>query len=333
VEDIDLVAGKIQKLVPHARVVFAHGQMSERMLEKIMIAFMNHEYDILVCTTIIETGLDIANANTIIIDNADYMGLSQLYQLKGRVGRSNRLAYAYLMYKKDKILSEVSEKRLKAIKEFTELGAGFKIAMRDLEIRGAGNLLGSQQHGHIASIGYDLYCKMLETEVNKVKGIKIEEPLEVSIDFKISAYVPSKFVENQQHKLELYKKISSIRDQDDAYAIEEEIEDRYGTIPNVIYNLMKISHVKALARHLQIKSVIDQKDKCVLEFADKEKLDLELVSQISVLFNRQVTFEFSKLPNMIFRYTKRDLNNDKRLLELEDFLLKIYNIKSEKLST
>ncbi len=333
VEDIDLVAGKIQKLVPHARVVFAHGQMSERMLEKIMIAFMNHEYDILVCTTIIETGLDIANANTIIIDNADYMGLSQLYQLKGRVGRSNRLAYAYLMYKKDKILSEVSEKRLKAIKEFTELGAGFKIAMRDLEIRGAGNLLGSQQHGHIASIGYDLYCKMLETEVNKVKGIKVEEPLEVSIDFKISAYVPSKFVENQQHKLELYKKISSIRDQDDAYAIEEEIEDRYGTIPNVIYNLMKISHVKALARHLQIKSVIDQKDKCVLEFADKEKLDLDLISRISVLFNRQVTFEFSKLPNMIFRYTKRDLNNDKRLLELEDFLLKIYNIKSEKLST
>ncbi|MCH4890675.1 transcription-repair coupling factor [Acidaminobacter sp. JC074] len=333
VEDIDIVAGKIQKLIPHARVVFAHGQMSERTLEKIMIAFMNHEYDILVCTTIIETGLDIANANTILIDNADYMGLSQLYQLKGRVGRSNRLAYAYLMYKRDKVLSEVSEKRLKAIKEFTELGAGFKIAMRDLEIRGAGNLLGSQQHGHIASIGYDLYCKMLETQVNKVKGIAVEEPLEVAIDFKISAYIPSKFVENQQYKLELYKKISSIRNQDDAYAIEEEIEDRYGTIPNVIYNLLKISHVKALARHLKIKSVTDLKDKCVLEFADKDKLDLELISQISVLFNRQVTFEFSKLPNMIFRYTKRDLNNDKRLLELEDFLLKIYNIKNEKQST
>jgi len=332
VEDIDLVAGKIQKLLPHARVVFAHGQMSERMLEKIMIAFMNHEYDILVCTTIIETGLDIANANTILIDNADYMGLSQLYQLKGRVGRSNRLAYAYLMYKRDKVLSEVAEKRLKAIKEFTELGAGFKIAMRDLEIRGAGNLLGSQQHGHIAAIGYDLYCKMLEVEVNKVKGIKVEEPIEVSIDFKISALIPSKFVTDQKYKLELYKKISSIRNQEDAYAIEEEIEDRYGTIPNVIYNLIRISHVKALAGHLKIKSVVDYKDKCVLEFADKEKLDLKLINEISVLFNRQVTFEFSKLPNMVFRYTKRDLINEKRLVELEDFLLNIYNIKVEKLS-
>lgn len=332
VEDIDLVAGKIQQMLPDARVVFAHGQMSERMLEKIMVAFMNHEYDILVCTTIIETGLDIGNANTILIDNADYMGLSQLYQLKGRVGRSNRLAYAYLMYKRDKVLSEVAEKRLKAIKEFTELGAGFKIAMRDLEIRGAGNLLGSQQHGHIAAIGYDLYCKMLENEVRKVKGIKVEETLEVTIDFKISAHIPSKFVQNQQYKLELYKKISSIRDQEDAYAIEEEIEDRYGTIPNVIYNLIRISHVKALARHLKIKNVTDFKDRVVLEFADKDKLDLKLINEISVLFNRQVNFEFSKLPNMVFRYTKRDLINEKRLKELEDFLLKVYNIKVEKLT-
>ncbi len=332
VEDIDLVAGKIQKLVPDARVVFAHGQMSERLLEKIMLAFMNHEYDILVCTTIIETGLDISNANTIIIDNADYMGLSQLYQLKGRVGRSNRLAYAYLMYKRDKVLSEVAEKRLKAIKEFTELGAGFKIAMRDLEIRGAGNLLGSQQHGHISAIGFDLYCKLLEVEVNKAKGIKVVEELEVTIDFKISAHIPSKFVTNQQYKLELYKKISSIRSQEDAFEIEEEIEDRSGTLPNVVHNLIRISHVKALAGHLRIKSVIDHKDKCVLEFADKENLDLKLINQISVLFNRQVTFEFSKLPTMVFRYTKRDLINEKRLKELEDFLLKVYNIKKEKRS-
>jgi len=332
VEDIDLVAGKIQQLVPDARVVFAHGQMSERLLEKIMIAFMNHEYDVLVCTTIIETGLDISNANTIIIDNADYMGLSQLYQLKGRVGRSNRLAYAYLMYKRDKVLSEVSEKRLKAIKEFTELGAGFKIAMRDLEIRGAGNLLGSQQHGHIASIGYDLYCKMLEIEVNKVKGIKVEEPFEVTIDFKVSALIPSKYVQNGQYKLELYKKISSIRNQEDAYGIEEEIEDRYGTIPNVVYNLISISLIKALASYLRIKLVVDHKDKCVFEFSDKDNLDLKLINEISVLFNRQVSFEFSKLPNMVFRYTKRDLINEKRLKELEDFLLKIYNIKKEKFS-
>jgi len=319
-------------MVPEARVVFAHGQMSERLLEKIMVAFMNHEYDVLVCTTIIETGLDIANCNTILIDNADRMGLSQLYQLKGRVGRSNRLAYAYLTYKKDKVLSEVAEKRLKAIKEFTELGAGFKIAMRDLEIRGAGNLLGSQQHGHIAAIGYDLYCKMLETQVNVVKGIVTEEPLEVTIDFKISAFIPSQFVENQQYKLELYKKISSLRNQEDAYNIEEEIEDRYGSIATVVYNLIGISLVKATARSLRIKSVVDLKDKVVLEFDDKDKLDLELINEISVLFNRQVTFEFSKVPNMVFRYTKRDLINEKRLKELSEFLLKINNIKQEKLS-
>lgn len=332
VEDIDLVAGKISKLVPEARVVYAHGQMSERRLEKIMLAFMNHEFDILVCTTIIETGLDIANANTIIIDDADKMGLSQLYQLKGRVGRSNRLAYAYLTYKKDKVLSEVAEKRLKAIKEFTELGAGFKIAMRDLEIRGAGNLLGSQQHGHIAAIGYDLYCKMLESQVSKVKGIEVEEELEVSIDFKISAYIPDKFVENQRYKLELYKKISSIRNQEDAYAIEEEIEDRYGTIATVIYNLIGISLIKALARRLKIKSVVDLKDRCVLEFADSQKLDLELINKISIECNKQVRFEFSKAPNMVFRYTKRDLINEKRLKELTDFLLKINNIRDKQLS-
>ncbi|MBN2794436.1 MAG: transcription-repair coupling factor [Clostridia bacterium] len=332
VEDIDVVAGHVQSLVPDAKVVYAHGQMNERKLEKIMLDFMNHEFDVLVCTTIIETGLDIANANTIIIDNADKMGLSQLYQLKGRVGRSNRLAYAYLTYKKDKVLSEVAEKRLKAIKEFTELGAGFKIAMRDLEIRGAGNLLGSQQHGHIAAIGYDLYTKMLEQQVNKVKGVEVEEDLEVSIDFKISAFIPSKFVENQQYKLELYKKISSIRDQEDAFAIEEEIEDRYGTIATVVYNLIGISLVKALARHIKVKAVTDMHDRCVLEFADSNNLDLKLINDIGVVFNRNVKFEFSKVPNMVFRYSKKDLIPEKRLKELTDFLLKVHNIKDNKLS-
>lgn len=329
VEDIDLVAGKIKDLVPDARVVYAHGQMSERKLESIMMSFMNHEYDILVCTTIIETGLDISNANTIIIDDADKMGLSQLYQLKGRVGRSNRLAYAYLTYKKDKVLSEVSEKRLKAIKEFTELGAGFKIAMRDLEIRGAGNLLGSQQSGNIASIGYDLYCKMLEQEVNKFKGKVVEEELEVTIDFKISAYVPASFVTNQQYKLELYKKISSIRDQQDAFDIEEEIEDRYGSITTVIYNLLSISLVKALAAKLKIKNVTDKKDFVEMEYASSEKLDLDLISKIGVKFNKCVKFEFAQKPMMVFRYSKKGLINEKRLKELEEFLLKINNIKEE----
>lgn len=327
VEDIDLVAGQIQLLVPEAKVVFAHGQMNERKLEKIMLDFMDHEYDVLVCTTIIETGLDISNANTIIIDNADKMGLSQLYQLKGRVGRSNRLAYAYLTYKKDKVLSEVSEKRLKAIKEFTELGAGFKIAMRDLEIRGAGNLLGSQQHGNIASIGYDLYCKMLETEINKFKGEVVREVLEVNIDFKISAYISSNFVTNQQYKLELYKKISSIRNQQDAYDIEEEIEDRYGTISTPIYNIISISLIKALACNLNMKAVIDKKDFVEFIFAKAENTDLELIKKINILY-RQVDIGKTR-PVMTFKYSKRGLVNEKRLKELQEFLLRINNIKEE----
>lgn len=327
VEDIDLVAGKIINMVPDARVVYAHGQMGERKLEKIMMGFMNHEYDVLVCTTIIETGLDISNANTMIIDSADKMGLSQLYQLKGRIGRSNRLAYAYLTYKKDKVLSEVAEKRLKAIKEFTELGAGFKIAMRDLEIRGAGNLLGSQQHGHIAAIGYDLYCKMLEIQVNKVKGIPIEEDLEVSIDFKISAYIDTRYVTEQAYKLELYKKISAIRHQDDAYAIEEEIEDRYGNLPQEVRNLIGVSYMKALARRARIKDVQDKKDRCIMTFAEPENLDLKWIQEISVIYNRKVKFEFAKDAKMIFNYPKGCVKADDRLKLLTEFLLNINNMK------
>ena len=329
VEDIDLVAGKIQNLVPEASVKYAHGQMSERKLENIMIDFMNHSFDVLVCTTIIETGLDISNANTMIIDDADKMGLSQLYQLKGRIGRSNRLAYAYLTYKKDKVLSEVAEKRLKSIKDFTELGAGFKIAMRDLEIRGAGNLLGSQQHGHIAAIGYDLYCKMLETQVNKVKGIHIEEALEVTIDFKISAYISDQYVTEPSYKLELYKKISAIRDQKDAYDIEEEIEDRYGTLPQEVLNLINISYLKAIARSLDIKEVQDKKDHCIFEFAKPDTLDLKWIQDIAVIYNKTVKFQFAKEAKMILRYSKDLVKAEERLKHLIEFLLKIYNMKSK----
>lgn len=329
VEDIDLVAGKIQNMVPDARVVYAHGQMSERKLEKIMMGFMDHEFDVLVCTTIIETGLDISNANTMIIDGADKMGLSQLYQLKGRIGRSNRLAYAYLTYKKDKVLSEVAEKRLKAIKEFTELGAGFKIAMQDLEIRGAGNLLGSQQHGHIAAIGYDLYCKMLEIQVNKVKGIVTEEALEVAIDFKISAYIDTSYVTEQAYKLELYKKISAIRDQEDAYAIEEEIEDRYGDLPQEARNLIGISYMKALARRVKVKDVQDKKDRCVMVLADPENLDLKWIQDVSIVFNRGVKFEFAKDAKMTLIYPKTTVKSEDRLKALTEFLKSIGDMKAK----
>ncbi|MFW6006952.1 MAG: transcription-repair coupling factor [Halanaerobiales bacterium] len=206
VKDIEKKADIIRKLVPEARVAVAHGQMSENKLEKLMFDFYNQEYDVLVCTTIIENGLDIPNVNTIIINRAEQMGLAQLYQLRGRVGRSNRIAYAYLLYKKDKILSEVAEKRLKAIKEFTNLGSGFKIAMRDLEIRGAGNLLGAEQHGHIASIGFSLYCKLLENAVQDLRGKK-EEEKEIEIDLEIDAYIPSDYIPDSEQKIEIYKKI------------------------------------------------------------------------------------------------------------------------------
>jgi transcription-repair coupling factor (superfamily II helicase) len=197
VNDIDQVTARLMKLVPDARIQFAHGQMSEVKLEKIMMQFLNHEFDVLVCTTIIETGLDISNVNTIIINDADRMGLSQLYQLRGRVGRSNRIAYAYLTYARDKVLPEVAEKRLKAVKEFTELGSGFKIAMRDLEIRGAGNILGAAQSGHMATVGYEMFVKMLEEKVRDIKGEEVIPEIDTTVEFNISAFIPDTFVTNR----------------------------------------------------------------------------------------------------------------------------------------
>ena len=223
VQKIHRIANQLAQLVPQGRIAIAHGQMSERQLEKVMLDYMNGEYDILVSTTIIETGLDISNVNTIIILDADKLGLSQLYQLRGRVSRSYRQGYAYLMYDKDKILSEVAERRLKTIREFTEFGAGFKIAMRDLEIRGAGNLLGGEQHGHMAAIGYDLYVKLLEETMRQLKGDHVERPEDTIIEVNIDAYISKNYIENQSHKIEIYKKIASIRDIDDMYRVEEEI--------------------------------------------------------------------------------------------------------------
>ena len=200
VNNIADVAAMIQKLVPEANVSFAHGRMKENELERIMYDFIDGEIDVLVSTTIIETGLDISNVNTMIIHDSDQMGLSQLYQLRGRVGRSNRTAYAFLMYKRNKMLKEIAEKRLGAIKEFTELGSGFKIAMRDLEIRGAGNLLGAKQHGHMQAVGYDLYCKMLNEAVKNLKGISTIEDFNTSIDLEADAYIPASYIVNEVQK-------------------------------------------------------------------------------------------------------------------------------------
>jgi transcription-repair coupling factor (superfamily II helicase) len=323
VKDIEKITSKIQMLVPEARVAYAHGQMSERKLEKIMISFLNKEFDVIVCTTIIETGLDIGNVNTMIIKDADKLGLSQLYQLRGRVGRSNRIAYCYLTYEKDKVLSEVAEKRLRVIKEFTELGSGFKIAMKDLEIRGAGNLLGARQHGHMADIGYDLYCKLLEDTVKTFKGEKVEETIETSIDINVNAFISSDYISNERYKLEIYKKIASIRDKEDAYNIEEEIEDRFGTLPQPVYNLISISYIKILAQKLKINLISEIKDGLKFEFDNKYKLDPYLLANISDAFGRRIIMNCSNNPYFTYRFNDKTLNQNKKLNEIIDMLEKI----------
>ena len=242
------VAGRIQRLVPEANVSFAHGQMRERELEDIMYDFINGDIDVLVSTTIIETGLDIANANTMIIQDADRFGLSQLYQLRGRVGRSSRMAYAFLLYRRDKILKEVAEKRLSAIREFTDLGSGIKIAMRDLEIRGAGNLLGEAQSGHMEAVGYDLYCKMLNEAVRQLKGEDEEETFSTAIDLNIDAYIPGSYIKNEYQKLDIYKRILAIETEVELDDMTEELIDRFGDIPQNVQQLLPIAALKSLAR-------------------------------------------------------------------------------------
>lgn len=285
VKNISEIALKIQKLVPEANVSFAHGQMSERELESIMLEFMSGNIDVLVCTTIIETGLDIPNVNTIIIQDADCMGLSQLYQLRGRVGRSNRSSFAYLMYKKNKVLQEVSEKRLQTIREFTEFGSGFKVAMRDLEIRGAGNLLGAEQHGHMDTVGYDMYCKLLDQAVKELKGEKVAEEFETLIDININAYIPEKYISNEEQKIEMYKRISEIQTTEDFFDVQDELEDRFGDIPNCVQNLLDIAIMKSVAHKLGVISIIQKSQNIVIKFKNDATVDvsklLELIKENS----------------------------------------------------
>lgn len=260
VNGIDEIAAAVQRLVPEANVAYAHGQMGERQLEKIMFEFINGEVDVLVSTTIIETGLDISNVNTMIIDDADQLGLSQLYQLRGRVGRSSRTAYAFLMYKRDKMLKEIAEKRLQAIREFTELGSGFKIAMRDLEIRGAGNLLGAEQSGHIEAVGYDLYCKMLNEAIKGMKdGVEAEENFETSIDLPLDAYIPASYIKNELQKLDMYKRVAGIETMEELEDLQEEFLDRFGDPPKSVQNLLKVALLKSKAHAVYLVS-IEQKE-------------------------------------------------------------------------
>ncbi|MGL5328911.1 MAG: transcription-repair coupling factor [Peptostreptococcaceae bacterium] len=290
VEHIEEMASKVKRLVPDARVAVAHGRMTANVLEDIILGFLNKEYDVLVCTTIIETGMDISNANTMIVYDADKMGLAQLYQLRGRVGRSTRQGYAYLMYEKDKVLTEVAEKRLKAIREFTEFGSGFKIAMRDLEIRGAGNIVGSQQHGHMAVIGYDLYVKMLNEAIRKVKGEPITEDIDVEIDLSVNAYIPDTYISDELTKIEMYKKIASIENKEDMIEVEEELEDRFSDLPKSVQTLLRISYIKSLCKKMKIEKVRQVKDEIWLlpltKYKTKEKVGHKIVTELEELLEK-----------------------------------------------
>ncbi|SCX78600.1 transcription-repair coupling factor [Alkaliphilus peptidifermentans] len=325
VKGIHQMAARLTNLIPHARIGVGHGQMSERQLENLMLEYYEGEYDVLVCTTIIETGLDIPNVNTIIIHDADRLGLSQLYQLRGRVGRSNRQAYAYLMYEKDKVLSEVAEKRLKAIKEFTEFGSGFKIAMRDLEIRGAGNLLGGEQHGHMSAIGYDLYVKLLEEAIGELKGESVERFEETTIELSIDAYISDKYIINQSQKIEIYKKIASIRNKEDLYSVEEEIEDRFGDIPNSVRNLLLISYIKAMAKNLRITSITQKSKEITISFKDSIMLMPENIGEALHTYNRRLSFHGTKVPYFVYKVIETDQN--KILSELKDIIEKISGLQ------
>lgn len=297
VQSIEKMYNLLGELVPEARIAIAHGQMSSRKLENILDEFTQKHYDVLLCTTIIETGMDIGNANTIIVYGADKMGLSQLYQLRGRVGRTSRQGYAYFMYEKDRVLTEVAEKRLKTIKEFTEFGSGFKVAMRDLEIRGAGTLLGETQHGHIADIGYELYVKMLDESIKRLRGEEIEEEVDTEIDIKVNAYIPTEYIEDEMDKIEMYKKIASIRDLEDKYNIEEEMEDRFSDIPYSVYALTDVAYIRALGKKLKIGRIskttrgvnfYSQKGQLIAQKDFQEKSEYKLLKKIANYLEKMV---------------------------------------------
>ncbi len=311
--DIYRKAEFIRSKIPSAKIAVGHGKMREEELEEIMYDMVEGKIDVLVCTTIIETGLDIPNANTIIIENADKMGLAQLYQLRGRVGRSNRAAYAYLTYERDKILSEVAQKRLRAIKEFTEFGSGFKIAMRDLEIRGAGNLLGAEQHGHMDSVGYDMYCKILAKSVNEAKGIKEDEQKEVTIDISVNAYLPEKYIESSNQRIDMYKKIASISCEDDKFEVEDELIDRYGDIPKPVSNIISVAKIKYMARDRGIFE-ITQKDRIVTLKFMEDCLNMDIIQTLDKAYPYCIRIMSQTEP--IIRFTMKEaIRSNLKLIE------------------
>jgi transcription-repair coupling factor (superfamily II helicase) len=266
VESIASIAVGLQQIVPEARIAIAHGQMKERQLENVMLDFVEYDYDVLVCTTIIESGLDIPNVNTIIINRADALGLAQLYQLRGRVGRDRYKAYGYLFYPAGRAITEDSQKRLRVIEEFTDLGSGFRIALRDLEIRGMGNILGAEQHGHMMTVGYDMYCKLLEEAVKELKGEEVEEEFEPRINLAVAAYLPDDYVPDSSQKVALYKKIAQISNDEENADMTGELEDRYGRPPSPVRRLLAIAEIKRLAQRLGVGEIVSSDNAIKVSF-------------------------------------------------------------------
>ena len=317
VHDIHFAYERLRALVPEARIVVAHGQMSIRELENVMEQFVSGEADILLATTIIETGMDIANVNTLIVEQADRMGLSQLYQLKGRIGRSDRQSYAYFTYDRSKVLSEISEKRLKAIRDFTEFGSGYKIAMRDLELRGAGNLLGESQSGHIESIGYELYVRMLEEAVSRAKGeAKTVHAGDINVDVKVSAFIPDEYVPQSSDKIMMYRQIASIENEEEYSKIVEELLDRFGDPPESVENLLDIALIKRWASDLGFSRIKETKEAIELRYEKFEQFSVEQLKAISEGYSGPLTFDFQKEPRFKIAVSPHKLKDTKRLLQL-----------------
>ena len=317
VEGIERKANEILNLLPEAKVSFAHGKMSGNELEAIMLDFINGETNVLVCTTILESGIDIPNANTIIVENADRLGLAQLYQIRGRVGRSGTQAYAYITYKRDKLLSEVADKRLKAMKEFTEFGSGFKIAMRDLEIRGAGSMLGEIQHGHMEQVGYDTYCNLLEQVIKEMKNIPQEEEQDFQIDLNVSSYIPTEYISDSSQKIKIYQDIALCRNEDDVQNIIDEMIDIYGEMPKQVENLLNIARIKFIAKKLYILKIQQKANGIVFSF-DGEKFKFDIVDKLLKEYRNKIKFSPGKEPYITYKI--EELSDDRILKEIQKFL-------------
>jgi transcription-repair coupling factor (superfamily II helicase) len=320
VEGIQKKADDISRLVPEANVVYAHGQMTGTKIEEIMKEFTEGKTNVLVCTTILESGIDIPNANTIIVENADRMGLAQLYQIRGRVGRADKQAYAYITYKKDKLLTEVADKRLKAIKEFTEFGSGFKIAMRDLEIRGAGSLLGEIQSGHLEQVGYDTYCHLLDEVVKEMRGIQVEPEVELQIDLNVTSYIPDEYIPDANQKIEIYQNIALCKNEQDIQNVIDEIIDRFGNMPAELENLIAISRIKYLAKQMKISKIsskmINQKTSVVFTF-EPNKFELD-ITELVKKYGNKIKFSSGIKPMVTLEIGS---NNERQILnDVTEFL-------------